>query len=743
MKKFKVLIIALFIVLSVSINVDAKGKIKEDRLIISLNTTYNKNVKHSIEKKTNKKIIKTKKLSILGKNSYVFYFKGNLKDYTKTSKSLAKQSYVKKVQPSYIYKYKKGKNNVSTRATADYWHMDALKAHEMKNDLKRNNKVRVGILDTGIYYNHPDLKDKINKDLSYNFISNNKNALDVDGHGTHVAGVIGGNDAYATGKNVELVSYRVLSEFEESYTDTIIPAIEKANKDKLQVINMSIGTEPDMALNEAMENFNGLVVAAAGNDNSENIGYPAASDSKNIISVGASDKTGEKAKFSNYSKSDVDVFAPGSSIYSSCSISMEDCRINGIEADHDQDLLTSKLSGTSMASPLVAGIAASLLNENPNLTASELKNAIMDSVSPKDSYEGYAITKGNVDALKALEYSRKPKTNATHQASLENGKLSLWGNNNKGQLGNGNNNDLTKENAFIFEVSNDEISKYYLTKNNTFVVTKNGDLYVSGSNENNQLNQYKKGDTNTFVKFNKLDKNHKIVELDFRKNNGMLDEKTLVAKLSNKNYYTIGKEYLDNEINYLNIGFNDLVYVTKTKYKNIDKVLVYSEFSNSQKVSLTNKYYKINDEGVIYEFLEKSIERNNYKDNYTIKTISEDMDSEYEILIKYNYKNQKLTYLKKAYETYVFGSLNSSEEEVDKAMISKDFITYKNNKMDKRYIDYYNNGSQLKSNNYGNAYREYRKYDSQLKNISHYKAKYNSAGKLSKYQLTYNKKVSN
>ena len=274
-----------------------------------------------------------------------------------------------------------------------------------------SNSVRVGVIDTGIDASHPDLINRVNESLSKNFVDSSLSATSnlVSDHGTHVAGIIGAegdNDIGISGVcwNVELIALRVdyINSFNQITTNlsAVINAIKYAAGDdiNIDILNYSAGTpifsDNVEAIATQINNFEGLFVCALGNNNinrDEFPYYPSDYKLSNMISVGASSLEDIKAEFSDYGKTKVDIFSPGIDIYSTV--------FNSSYAYHD---------GTSMAAPIVAGVAALLLSKNPNLTASELKSIILHSVDIVYDEEGNSafgelcMSGGRLNAYKAL-----------------------------------------------------------------------------------------------------------------------------------------------------------------------------------------------------------------------------------------------------------------------------------------------------------------------------------------------------
>ncbi|WCK53382.1 S8 family peptidase [Aneurinibacillus sp. Ricciae_BoGa-3] len=243
--------------------------------------------------------------------------------------------------------------------------------------------VVVATVDTGIDYQHPEFAGKIAG--GYNVLDESSPPQDDNGHGTHVAGIIGAlanNNQGIAGIswNSKIMPVKGIGADGSGSSLDIAKGIVWAADHGASVINMSIGNyHPSSALHEAIRYAYGkdvVLVAASGNDNTSQPSYPAAYPE--VLSVGAADSAGKRATFSNYGAY-LDIVAPGVEIPSTYVGSQY-----------------AALSGTSMACPHVAGAAALIRSVNPTLTNSEVMNILRTSAddygSPGwDHYFGYGL----------------------------------------------------------------------------------------------------------------------------------------------------------------------------------------------------------------------------------------------------------------------------------------------------------------------------------------------------------------
>ncbi|MGW6565417.1 S8 family peptidase [Streptomyces sp. NPDC054975] len=223
------------------------------------------------------------------------------------------------------------------------------------------------IIDTGVRISHSDFGGRAFN--GYDAVDNDNVAQDGHGHGTHVAGTVAGS-AYGVAKKAKIVGVRVLNNQGSGTTAQVVAGIDwvTQNAVKPAVANMSLGGGVDSALDTAVRNSiaSGVTYAvAAGNDNSNASNYSPARVSE-AITVGSTTNTDARSSFSNYG-SVLDIFAPGSSITS---------------AWNSSDSATNTISGTSMATPHVAGAAAVYLADNPSSTPAQVATALTGAATP-------------------------------------------------------------------------------------------------------------------------------------------------------------------------------------------------------------------------------------------------------------------------------------------------------------------------------------------------------------------------
>ena len=316
----------------------------------------------------------------------------------------------------------------------ELWGMEAIQAPAAWDAHRGSGEIVVGVIDTGVDYNHPDLAanmwtnpgeipgNGIDDDGNgyvddihgWDFAANNNDPMDDNGHGTHVAGTIGaigdnGVGVVGVNWNVKIMALKFLGSDGSGSTDTAIAAIEYAVENGAHLTSNSWGGsafclppfipcptgEPNDALGQAIvasEQAGLLFVAAAGNDSSDNDSsktLPASYNLDSIISVAATTIDEEMASFSNYGATTVDLGAPGQDILSTW---LRDAQYQGYRT----------ISGTSMATPHVAGVAALLWSANPGLDWSDIREKIFDAVDPFPALQGRTVTGGRLNVFEAL-----------------------------------------------------------------------------------------------------------------------------------------------------------------------------------------------------------------------------------------------------------------------------------------------------------------------------------------------------
>lgn len=299
----------------------------------------------------------------------------------------------------------------STKKSED---INAMKAWEITEG---SEEIRVAVIDTGVDYTHPDLASQIAINVSekngqagvdddgngfiddiygYNFSAKTADPMDGHGHGTHCAGVIGaarnGTGIVGVMSKVKIIPIKFLSDSGSGETIDAISAIDYAIKRGAHVMSNSWGGgDHEQALMDAItsaRNAGITFVAAAGNEysnNDETPAYPASYNVDNVISVGAFTSTGSKSSFSNHGIKSVHVFAPGSNVYSTVNR-------GGYQS----------MSGTSMATPHVAGIVGLMLSKEPNLTPAEIRERLIRTSNQTAQLKSYSQSNGRVDAYRAL-----------------------------------------------------------------------------------------------------------------------------------------------------------------------------------------------------------------------------------------------------------------------------------------------------------------------------------------------------
>src|SRR5687768_6830179 len=284
-----------------------------------------------------------------------------------------------------------------------------------------SQEVVVAVLDTGVDYKHEDLEPNmwtrpasmeayqddqlgpVDDERGFNAIGNQSDPMDDNGHGTHCAGIIGAegeNDLGIAGVNwkVRIMPLKFMNAGGSGTTKDAIEAINYAINRKKAGVNVRIisaswgSTQRSRALEDVIRKAyeaDILFVAAAGNSSVNNDRmphFPSSYNVPNVVSVAALDRNDQLAKFSNWGVKSVAIGAPGVDILSTW-------LGNAYE----------EKSGTSMATPVVAGVAALIVAEHPRMSVDDVRKKLLASTDPIVALKGKTVTGGRINAAKALE----------------------------------------------------------------------------------------------------------------------------------------------------------------------------------------------------------------------------------------------------------------------------------------------------------------------------------------------------
>ena len=352
-----------------------------------------------------------------------------------SAQELSENRYVQSVQPNYKYTPAADDPMISSDTYAmNQYQFEATHAMEAWSELESgtHGKTRVAVIDTGVDAAHEDLQKNLllsaGKYTHFEYGEQMQASDDydeADGHGTHVSGIIGatygnnlGGAGLAAGHHNDLIELMCIGASADGYglyTIDIVKAIAYAARNGAKVINLSFSSNTrdlvlDAAIRDAYYHDNVVFVGASGNEESDKISYPA--DLKEVISVTASGRDNAPTYYSNYGV-EKDVAAPGNSIPST--LPGDDYGV---------------LSGTSMASPVTAAIAALVLDANPNLTPAQVYNILCagakqpENVATRfDTTTGYGI----IDAAAAVKAAKAARADtAVEQISVKSDEIEMF-----------------------------------------------------------------------------------------------------------------------------------------------------------------------------------------------------------------------------------------------------------------------------------------------------------------------------
>jgi thermitase len=346
-------------------------------------------------------------------------------DIPEAAKEYQKDPSIEYAEPNYIYRAQLTPNDPRYGSQWGLLKIEAPTGWDITTG--EGATIKVADLDTGVNYNHEDLNLAGKVELGLDYVNGDANPMDdnvsENGHGTHVAGIIGavtnnGVGIAGTSWTARILAIKVLDAGGNGNSLDIANGINYAINHGAQILNMSFGESVSSStIKDATDNANEagiLMVAAAGNNDSSLPFYPAAIEY--IISVAATDQTDQRSVWSGGASSNygttIDVCAPGTAIYSTV--------LSGTYQNK---------SGTSMAAPFVCGLAALVMARNPSFTAVQTRERIISTCDNIDALNpGYAglLGAGRINMARALG---KPVATLTAPAanSYNSGTVTITG----------------------------------------------------------------------------------------------------------------------------------------------------------------------------------------------------------------------------------------------------------------------------------------------------------------------------
>ena len=308
---------------------------------------------------------------------------------------------------------------VNDEKFSQQWGLTKIQANNAWDISTGTDSIIIALIDTGVDYSHPDLTGNIWRNpgeisnngiddegngyiddiKGWNFVTKSNSPLDDNSHGTHCAGIIAAQTNNHIGVagtlwNAKIIPIKTFDSSGKGDSWRETEAIKYADKIGAKIISCSWSEVDSTPLKNAIQDSPALFTFAAGNEGNDNDqikSYPSSYDFPNIISVAATDPSDNLVNIpgwwaSNYGKSSVDLAAPGQEIYST---------ILGNSY--------GSYSGTSMATPFVAGVAGLIKSKHPELTNAQIKSAILNNVDTVPSLNGKVASGGRLNAYKALK----------------------------------------------------------------------------------------------------------------------------------------------------------------------------------------------------------------------------------------------------------------------------------------------------------------------------------------------------
>ena len=299
----------------------------------------------------------------------------------------------------------------------DFPHLAQIEAPAVPGKIAGDGVV-IAIVDSGVAYNHPDLNPNILTDnlgnmIGKNFITASAAPFDDNGHGTHVAGLAAGTRSGVAPRS-KILPVKVLNSQGRGDIGTIAAGILYAIDQGADIINLSLGGPAAEMMQYEVSRLlstikmaktkDRLIIAAAGNGGRDELGdcndeqpvFPASFQEESLISVAAVDSYNNLTSYSNYGKVTVDITAPGGN---------GGYWGGGLFSTSNTGGYV-EMSGTSMATPLVSGLAALIKSANPNLTSTDIKNIIFQTGESKRGLQDYIATGKVINVQNALDLFR-------------------------------------------------------------------------------------------------------------------------------------------------------------------------------------------------------------------------------------------------------------------------------------------------------------------------------------------------
>ncbi|MGH1468263.1 MAG: S8 family peptidase [Bdellovibrionales bacterium] len=316
-------------------------------------------------------------------------------------------------------------------STQDFKQVSITKADKARELLTRKTDIVVAVLDSGVNYNHPALKSSMwvnTKEIDGDGIDNDSNGyiddvvgfdfenhdgmpMDDAGHGSHVAGLIAGEYMGTGNKSgIQIMALKAGSSMGLEL-GAIVKGINYAVENGADIINMSFGGPRQSAIVKASiqkaSEAGVLVVAASGNGDQRGLGvdnddvpqFPASYDLPNILAVGSAKADGSLTQYSNYGKTQVDLVAVGGH---ADRFERTANLLKSVYLVNPNNILTQPMAGTSMAAPVIAGIAALAMSESPNLDPSQVRQLLMKTGIKSPFLSNMIVSESTVDAQAAI-----------------------------------------------------------------------------------------------------------------------------------------------------------------------------------------------------------------------------------------------------------------------------------------------------------------------------------------------------